>query len=137
MLNLIIDALKYLEKSSGDELKKPKVLVVAPTATAAAIVKGKTIESALGISPQNHYNYTKAGTERQSNLKFMYSDLRVVVADEVRLVTDEYLQRHSSLKLHQVSMVGCNKLAKMSYQLQSFADGPDKKSFMGGKAFIG
>ena len=71
------------------------------------------------------------------NLKFMYSDLKVVVADEVPLIMDEYLRSHSSLKSLQVSMVGCNKLAKMSYQLQSFADGPDKKSFMGGKAFIG
>ena len=34
-------------------------------------------------------------------------------------------------------MIGCNKLAKMSYKMQSFAEGPDKNKFMGGKAFIG
>ena len=69
--------------TSGDELNKPKLLVTAPTATAAAIVKGKTIESALGLNPQNPWHYTKSGKDRQSNLKFRYSDLKVIIADEV------------------------------------------------------
>ena len=103
--------------SSGDEVTKSKVIVMAPTANAAYIVKGKTIESALGINPKSFNNYIKPSEERQSNLKFVYEDVTTVFCDEI-------------------SMVGANKLAKINYQLQSLSDGVRKREFMASRNFL-
>ena len=117
LLQICIDAVRYLKMSSGDEIQKPKVIVMAPTANAAYIIKGKTIESALGINPKSFMNYVKPGEERQSNLKFIYQDVTLIFVDEI-------------------SMVGANKLAKINYQLQNLSAGPMKKEFMGGLSFV-
>lgn len=117
LLRLIIDAARYLLMSSGDVVEKPSCLIMAPTANAASIIGGKTIESCLGINPHSQWNYVKASQERQSNLKFVYEDVRVLFIDEL-------------------SMLGCNKLSKINYQLQSFQDGAAKTQFMGGKSLI-
>ena len=45
---------------SGDDLQKPPAIVMAPTANAAYIVNGKTVESALGIIPRNENAYQLA-----------------------------------------------------------------------------
>ena len=84
MLNTLINGVKYLQMQSGDELEKPKILIMAPTACAANIIKGKTIESALGINPQERWNFIKPAPERQSQLKFLYEELSLIVCDEVR-----------------------------------------------------
>ena len=42
---------KYLKLTPGDDLRKPPTIIMAPTANAAYIVGGKTIESALGMLP--------------------------------------------------------------------------------------
>ena len=117
LLKLIIDAVRYLKMSSGDEISKPKVIVMAPTANAAFIVGGKTIESALGINPKSQFNYIKPSDERQSNMKFVYEDVEVLFCDEI-------------------SMVGASKLAKINYQLQSLSEGATKREFMGSRHFI-
>ena len=75
---------------SGDELVKPAVLVVAPTANAATIINGKTIESALAINPKKPWSYVKASNERQSNLKFLYSDLKVIFCDEISMTGKKF-----------------------------------------------
>ena len=117
LLRLCIDAVRYLKMSSGDEINKPKVIVMAPTANAAFIVKGKTIESALGLNPKTYMNYVRPSPERQSNLKFLYEDVEVIFCDEC-------------------SMVGSSKLAKINFQLQDLSDGPKRKDFMGGRSFV-
>ena len=117
LLRLCIDAVRYLKMSAGDEINKPKVIVMAPTANAAFIVKGKTIESALAINPKSYMNYVRPSAERQSNLKFLYEDVRVVFCDEC-------------------SMVGSSKLAKINFQLQDLSDGPSRRDFMGGRCFV-
>jgi hypothetical protein len=48
----MIEILKHLKLKSGDDLNKPSSIVMAPTANAAYIIKGKTIESALGMLPK-------------------------------------------------------------------------------------
>ena len=117
LLRLLIDAVRYLEMQSGDEIEKCKVLVMAPTANSAMLINGKTIESALSIAPQSRWNYTLTSQDRQTKFKFLYEDLKVVFLDEV-------------------SMCGSNKLAKINYQLQQFTDGPAKLEFCGSKTFI-
>ena len=117
LLKLLIDAVKYLEMESGDELERPRVLTMAPTANAASIIGGKTIESCLGINPHEKWNYVKPGQERQSQLKFTYENVSTIFLDEC-------------------SMLGANKLAKMNYQVQSFQEGSAKREFFGKKNII-
>ena len=51
LLQLVIDAVKYLTMQSGDEIEKPKILVMAPTANAASIVNG-TRPEVSEVDPQ-------------------------------------------------------------------------------------
>ena len=117
LLRVLIDSVKYLKMESGDELSKPKVLVLCPTANSAYIVNGQTIESGLGISPKTRFNFSKLSADRHSNLKYLYDDLSVIFIDEC-------------------SMVGSNKLTKIHLQLQMLSDGQNKDEFMGGKVVI-
>ena len=82
-MRLLIDAVRYLEMTSGDELDKPRVLVMAPTANAASIIRGKTIESCLGINPHEKWNYVKPGQEKQSQLKFLYENVSTIFLGRV------------------------------------------------------
>ena len=50
LVRVLIQAIQYLKVRSGMDLDKPLVLTMAPTATAAFIIGGKTIESALSIN---------------------------------------------------------------------------------------
>ena len=63
LVKVMIEAMKHLKLTPGDDLKKPSVIVMAPTANAAYIVKGKTIESALGMLPTKQNAHSK----RKSN----------------------------------------------------------------------
>ena len=58
LTRVLMEAFKSLRVSSGKEINKPTILAVAPTANAAFIIGGKTIESALGLEGTN-YNYKK------------------------------------------------------------------------------
>ena len=90
---------------------------MAPTANAAFIIGGKTIDSALGFSPSDINRYTSADAARMARMKFQYEDVQVVFCDEI-------------------SMVGSTKLAKINYRFQDLADGSKKHEFMGGISFV-
>ena len=117
LLKLIIDTVKFLQMKSGDDLSKPKCITMAPTANAAMIVGGKTIESALAINPKKKWNYVKASDERHANMKFLYDEVEVVFVDEI-------------------SMVGCNKLTTINFRMQDYSEGNNKTKFMGNRSFI-
>ena len=116
-MNVLIEAVKYICIKAGDELKKPPLLVMAPTANAAFIIGGRTIDSVLGFNPTDNNSYTKCDASRMSMMKYQYEDVKVIFCDEI-------------------SMVGSMKLAKINYRLQDMADGSNKKEFMGGKSFV-
>ena len=78
-------------------------MAVAPTANAAYIIGGKTIDSALGLDGTN-YNYKKLSADRESDLKYQYEDVSAIFIDEI-------------------SMVGSGKLAKINFRLQDIAEG--------------
>ena len=67
-------------------MDKVKVLVMAPTACAATIIQGKTIESALGMIPQSRWNYVPVAQEKQAKFIFLYEDLKVVFIDEISML---------------------------------------------------
>ena len=111
---LIIEAIKYLKLSPGDDLKMPKCIVMAPTANASYIINGKTIESALRMHPKNTNRFVKSNREQISNLTFLYQDVTMAFCDEI-------------------SMVGSSKFTKMNFQLQDIMG---CNQFMGGLSFI-
>ena len=117
LLKLLIYAIRQLKIKSGQDLDKPSVIVMAPTANAAFLIKGKTIESALSINMSKYNTFSKRSADSVSQLAFEYEDVAAVICDEI-------------------SMVGTNKLAAINYQMQALASGPQKNMFMGGKSFI-
>ena len=58
---------------------------------------GKTIEAALGINMNRFGGMTELGADRRSQLSFLYSDVALIIIDEV-------------------SMLGTNKLAAINYR---------------------
>ena len=114
LLRLMIEIVKHLRLKSGDELNKPSAIVMAPTANAAYIINGKTIESALGMLPRQRNSFVKVKRDRLSNLTFLFEDVVVAFCDEI-------------------SMVGTSKFTKMHFQLQDILG---NNSFMGGLNFI-
>ena len=117
LVRQMVEAVKFLNLKSGNELQKPSALVMAPTANAAFIIGGKTIDSALGFFPTDKNRYTQGDANRLATMKFQYENVKALFVDEI-------------------SMVGSMKLAKINYRLQDFADGSKKKAFMGGISFI-
>ena len=114
LLRLMIETLKHLNMKSGDELNKPSSIVMAPTANASYIIKGKTIESALGMLPRKRNSFVKVNKNKISNLTFLYEDVSTVFCDEI-------------------SMVGSCKFTKIHFQLQDIRG---DNRFMGGLNFV-
>ena len=98
-------------------MKKPLVLVMGPTANAAYIIGGRTIDSVLGFNPldPNHSTSTNAGAHDM--MQFQYENVKVIFCDEI-------------------SMVGSMKLVKINFRFQDIADGCHKQKFMGGISFV-
>ena len=120
LVRLLIEAVKSIKIMPGDDLKKPPLLNMAPTATAAFIIGGKTIDSSLGFTqftPIDSNQYIPVDQARLSSLKFQYEEASVLFIDEI-------------------SMVGSKKLTKINFRLQDLADGENKLKFMGGRSVV-
>ena len=117
LINVLIEAVKHIKIKAGDTLKKPPIIVMAPTANAASIVGGRTVDSVLGFNPVDPNHYTQIEGGRLAMMKFQYEDVKVIFCDEI-------------------SMVGSLKLSKINFRLQDIADGSQKQEFMGGKSFV-
>ena len=114
LMRVMIEAAKYLKLESGSDLNKPTVLVMAPTANAAYIINGKTIESALGMLPTRQNTYSKRNRSCISNLAFLLEKLKLLVIDEI-------------------SMVGSCKFTRMDFTLQDIYGNSE---FLGGLAML-
>ena len=90
---------------------------MAPTANAAQIIGGKTIDSALGFLPGDTNKYTRATESKLANMRHTFEDVALIVCDEI-------------------SMVGASKLLKINYRLQDLQFGERSKMYMGGISFI-
>ena len=117
LVKLLIEAVKLIKIKAGDDLKKPPVIVMAPTANAAFIIGGQTIDSALGFLPIDGNRYTQATPGKMAMMRFNFEDVHVVFCDEI-------------------SMVGSMKLLKINYRLQDLIDGTRCKDYMGGISFV-
>ena len=87
---------KVIKIKAGDDLKKPPVIVMAPTANAAFIIGGKTIDSVLGFLPIDGNRYTQANPGKMAMMTFQFEDVHAIFCDEI-------------------SMVGSMKLLKINY----------------------
>ena len=110
---ILIYALRHVSVKSGQDLDKPLVVAMAPTAKAAYIIRGKTIESAMRINMERYNTFSKSGNERTSQMAFEFEDVKAIVCDEA-------------------SMVGTNKLAAINFRMQEISEGQNKHQFMGG-----
>ena len=115
LVRVLMEGIKFVNIKAGSELQYPSIIAMAPTANAAYIVGAKTIDSAMCLG--RGYGYDKLGPNKESNLKFKYDQVSTLFCDEI-------------------SMVGSSKLTKINFRMQDFADGEDKKRFMGAKSFI-
>ena len=84
LVRLMIEAVKLLNIKAGVELQKPPVIVCAPTANAACIIGGKTIDSALGFYPTERNRYCKADSNKMAMMNFQYEDVKTLFVDEIR-----------------------------------------------------
>ena len=66
---------------AGDELQKPPVIVMAPTANAAFIISGKTIDSVLGFLPSDGNKYTQASDGKRAMMKYQFEDVHAIFVD--------------------------------------------------------
>jgi len=84
-LKTLIEVAKFLRMKSGDNLDKPSVLVLAPTATAAHIIDGQTIEAGLELMPgqntENIQQYSSLAT-----LSYKYDQVKCLFIDEISMV---------------------------------------------------
>ena len=117
LVKIIIEAVKVIKIKAGAELMKPPTIVMAPTANAAFIIGGKTIDSVLGFLPTDVNNYTRASAGKMAALKHSFEEVCLLVCDEI-------------------SMVGSNKLQKINYRLQDIVDSERCKEYMGGISFL-
>ena len=114
LLKIMIEVIKHLKLTPGDDLRKTPAIVMAPTANAAYIINGKTIESSLGMLPNRSNTFSKRISNQVSNLSFVYEDVSVLFCDEI-------------------SMVGSSKFSKMNFQMQDITG---TNEFMGGLPFV-
>ena len=115
LMKLMIEFVRRLPRPSGKELDKPMSITIAPTGVAAYLINGSTIHSALGMQRETKKNYVGCNESQNSNLRFMYEDLKVIFLDET-------------------SMVGSSMLAKINYRLQDILG--KRNQFMGGVSII-
>ena len=97
LTRIIIQAIRQGKVRSGMDLTKPLVLTMAPTANAAFLVGGKTIESALSINMSRFGGFSPGPADKMAHLSYVYEDVSLIVIDEV-------------------SMLGTNKLAAINYR---------------------
>ena len=86
LLRTMIDAVKYLKLNTEEDLRKPSVIVTAPTANAARIIGGSTIDSTFGFRPTDSNPYIQADPGHLATMKFEFEDVRVFVIDEISMV---------------------------------------------------
>lgn len=93
LVQTIIAAVKHLKKKSGkNELEKPSVLVMAPTANAAFLIGGKTIDSALAIHIEKR-KFSEATAAKLSQMAFNYEEVCLIICDEISMVgTNKFFQ---------------------------------------------
>ena len=97
VINVLKQWLHYILQQPGDDPDSPYVIVVAPTGTAAANVRGQTLHSGFGFSFGNEH-YSLSDKIRDKKRKLL-ENLKVVIIDEISMVrSDQQFQLDMRLK---------------------------------------
>ena len=92
VIRLLYQALdRCLGSHVGDDPDKIRVLLCSPTGKAAYNIQGSTIHSAFRIYPNQGYNQAPIADGPLNILRARYSDLSVVIIDEVSMVERKML----------------------------------------------
>ena len=83
LVKLLIEAIKWIKIKPGTELQKPPVIVMAPTANAAFIIGGKTIDSVLNFLPGDgdHNKYARATAAKMAMMTYQFEDVSAIFCD--------------------------------------------------------
>ena len=81
LMKVLIEASKYILRADTDDFKHPRVAVTAPTAVAAKLVEGRTIDSAFQTFSQNNYGVDLMEPGRKANLDDEWKDLGNIYKD--------------------------------------------------------
>ena len=85
LMNVIREAAKFILMKSGDDPSKPSILVLSPTATAARLVGGQTIESGMKMSrPDDCESYEVFSSN--ATCAYEYQQVRAIFIDEISMV---------------------------------------------------
>jgi hypothetical protein len=75
LMRVLIEASKYVLRRNTDDFKQPRVAVTAPTAVAARIVDGRTIDSAFQTYTPNKYGVEYMDPSRKANFDHEWVNL--------------------------------------------------------------
>ena len=76
-------------RKPGDNPDQPKMMIMAFTGIAASQIGGSTVHSALGLKFGSEY--LPMGDEQKSRLRKMYQHLKVVIIDELSMISSDNL----------------------------------------------
>ncbi|CAB3992536.1 ATP-dependent DNA helicase PIF1 [Paramuricea clavata] len=80
-------ALKYYNAQAGEDFRHVHILLLAPTGTAAYIIKGNTIHSSLAVpASQSLKNYKPLDSGRLNTLRCKLGALKLILLDEISMV---------------------------------------------------
>ena len=91
LVKLLIEAIKLIKIKPGSDLQKPPVIVMAPTANAAFIIGGKTVDSVLGFIPGDKNRYTQSTASKMAMMKYQFEDVSAIFCDEISMVESSKL----------------------------------------------
>ena len=80
-------------KKIQKQLHVVKVLLIAPTGVAAININGTTVNSALGIPPNNKMDLPSLSSEKKCTLRNMYLELQAVIIDEISMISNVRLMQ--------------------------------------------
>jgi len=102
LLTAIFQSLhRILCSVEGDDPELCKILICAPTGTAAHNVHGNTIHHAFNILPNRNFNYQNMTAEKLNTYQVKYRDLSVVMVDEISMVGNK-LFNYINLRLQEI-----------------------------------
>jgi hypothetical protein len=127
-------------RREGDDPTALKVLLMAPTGTAAHNIDGLTIHSALQLQlgQSAKTSYHRLGDEKRNTLRCKYSQLHLIIIDEISMVgSDLLLQIHrrlqeifqSSLDFGGISLLAFGDLYQLPPVCQKFIFQPPSDEY--------
>ena len=89
VIDVLSQWVEHILRKSGDKTSHPYVLKLAPTGTAANIIKGQTMHNAFGFNFGNEF-YSLTDKNRDSK-RTLLQNLKMVIIDEMSMIKSDLL----------------------------------------------